>query len=274
MNILYIFEEITPYMPESQISLIGRYLPPKVQEAGHQIRVFMPKYGLVKERRYQLHEVIRLSGMNIVVDDVYHSLIIKVASISSARMQIYFIDNEEYFSRKAKFYDENGKFFEDNDERVIFFAKGVMETIKKLRWAPDIVHINGWIGALIPLYIKKSYREDPIFHNLKVVTSIYNQQFDDKFDKNFKKKIKFDGFSDADLKVMENSTYYDLMKLSIKYSDGVIIENPDVSKELEVFANELGKKIIYQNVDPQNPDFEAYLSFYQSLQENFVKTNV
>ncbi len=262
-NILYVFQEIMPYLPESQMSSIGRYLPQKIQELGNQIRVFMPRYGLVKERRNQLHEVIRLSGMNIVVNDMDHSLVIKVASIQQARMQVYFIDNEDYFQRKAFFKDENDKFFEDNDERVIFFARGVLETIKKLRWTPDLVHINGWLTSLIPLYLRKAYREDPIFQNSKVILSIYSDDFVEKLDSNMKKKIKMDGFVDNDLKVFEKSDYINLMKLAIKNSDGIIKASSKINPTLEKYAKNLKKPILeYQGEDEY---FDAYNEFYDKI---------
>lgn len=272
-NILYVFQEITPYLPETPMSIIGRQLPPKVQEKGNQIRVFMPKYGTIKERRHQLHEVIRLSGMNIVVNDIDHSLLIKVASIQSARMQIYFIDNEEFFHRKAMFHSEEGIFFEDNDERALFFARGVMETIKKLRWTPEILHINGWIGSLIPLYIKKSYKEDPIFSNTKVVVSLYDDQFPELFNNDFKKKIKFDGFTDNDIKTVEKPDYINLMKLAIKYADGVIEARPNVNQELIDFAKQQNKKFLSYTEDTDINE-DIYLDFYESVQKNQIPSQV
>ena len=164
-RVLYITQEITPHLPETPLSKIGRFLPQGIQEEGKEIRTFMPKYGCINERRHQLHEVIRLSGMNLIIDDADHPLIIKVASIQPARMQVYFIDNEEYFKRKAVFADEAGKQFKDNDERAIFFCRGVLETVRKLGWAPDIVHCHGWMTSLVPLYIKTSYKKEPIFEN-------------------------------------------------------------------------------------------------------------
>ena len=162
-KVLFITQEITPYVPESEMSLVGRNLPQAIQEKGREIRTFMPKWGNINERRNQLHEVIRLSGMNLIIDDTDHPLIIKVASIQSARMQVYFIDNEDYFQRKHTISDEEGNFFPDNDERSIFFARGVFETVRKLRWAPDLIYCQGWFTALVPLYLKKEYHDDPVF---------------------------------------------------------------------------------------------------------------
>lgn len=170
-RVLFISSEIMPYLPESEMSHIGRYLPQGIQEKGKEIRTFMPRFGCINERRNQLHEVIRLSGMNLIINDTDHPLIIKVASIQSARMQVYFIDNEDYFQRKHIITDEKGQFFEDNDERAIFFARGVFETVKKLRWAPDLIYCQGWFTSLVPLYLKKEYADDPIFAHSKVVFS-------------------------------------------------------------------------------------------------------
>src|SRR5512145_391352 len=172
-RVLFVAQEITPYLPESHMGLIGRHLPQGIQEKGREIRTFMPRFGSINERRNQLHEVIRLSGMNLIIDDNDHPLIIKVASIQQARMQIYFIDNEDYFSRKSIVADANGKEFEDNDERAVFYARGVLETVKKLRWAPDLVHCHGWMSSLVPVYLRSIYHDDPLFHNYKIVYSVY-----------------------------------------------------------------------------------------------------
>ncbi|HEX7411888.1 MAG TPA: glycogen/starch synthase, partial [Bacteroidales bacterium] len=176
-KVLFVTQEIAPYLKETQLGTIGRYLPQGIQERGREIRTFMPKFGTINERRNQLHEVIRLSGMNLIIDDTDHPLIIKVASIQSARMQIYFIDNEDYFQRKYVYYDKNNKFFKDNDERTIFFSRGVLETVKKLGWAPDLVHCHGWITSLVPLYIKRAFRDNPLFSDTKIIISIYDDDF-------------------------------------------------------------------------------------------------
>ena len=221
-KVLFVNSEILPYLPESDIAAVGRYLPQGVQESGKEIRVFMPRYGVVNERRNQLHEVIRLSGMNIIVDDLDRPLIIKVASISSARMQVYFIDNEDYFHRKAVYTDAEGNYFADNDERAIFFARGVLETVKKLRWKPDIVHCQGWISHLLPLYLRKAYHDDPIFSDAKVVLSLYNDSADLKFSEEMKSKIPVGRIKSADLDNFEAPDGINLAKLAIRYSDGVI----------------------------------------------------
>src|SRR3954468_6542045 len=188
-RVLFVSQEVTPYLDETPMSIIGRKLPQGIQERGKEIRTFMPKFGVINERRNQLHEVIRLSGMNLIIDDNDHPLIIKVASIQSARMQVYFIDNEEYFQRKMIFHDAKEKFFKDNEDRMVFFCRGVLETVKKLGWAPDIIHCNGWMTSLIPLFIKSSYKEDPLFQNSKVVYSVYDQDLEEKFSDTFVKKL-------------------------------------------------------------------------------------
>ena len=181
VKVLFISQEITPYLPETEMSLIGRNLPQGIQEKGKEIRTFMPRYGCINERRNQLHEVIRLSGMNLIIDDTDHPLIIKVASIQAARMQVYFIDNEEYFFRKNVLTNDEKNYYEDNDERAIFFARGVLETVKKLRWSPDLIHCHGWFTSLVPLFIKKHFKDEPLFMNSKVVYSIYDDEFTNVF---------------------------------------------------------------------------------------------
>ena len=228
-RILYISQEISPYLPESQIAKIGRNLPQNIQEKGKEIRTFMPKFGCINERRNQLHEVIRLSGMNLIIDDNDHPLIIKVASIQPARMQVYFIDNEDFFQRKAILKDEDGKFFEDNDERAIFFCRGVLETVKKLGWAPDLIHCHGWMTSLIPLYLKTSYKNEPLFEKSKVVTSVYNDCFDGSLDKNFAKKAMMDGVSKEDIDKFIDPTHQNLCTAAASWSDGVIVGSEDAA---------------------------------------------
>ena len=235
-KILFVNSEITPYLPESTISSVGRYLPQGIQENGKEIRSFMPRYGNINERRNQLHEVIRLSGMNIVVNDIDRPLIIKVASISSARMQVYFIDNDDYFHRKFVYTGEDGKFFEDNDERAIFFARGVLETVKKLRWKPDIIHCQGWISHILPLYLKKAYKDDPIFTDCKVVLSLYNEIADETFAEDMGSKIILPGVKNKDVEVLKTPTGINLAKLAIQNADGIIYGSPELPAELDEYA--------------------------------------
>lgn len=245
-RVLFVSQEITPYLDETFVGKISRKLPQGIQERGKEIRTFMPKYGCINERRHQLHEVIRLSGMNLVISDVDHPLIIKVASIPSARMQVYFIDNEEFFQRKAILNDKtSGKFFDDNDERAIFFVRGVVETVKKLGWAPDVIHCHGWFTALMPLYIKKYYSEDPLFADSKLVVSVYEDEFPKALNKKMIEKLGSDGFSKKDLKhISEEANYLNLVKQSIEFADGVIQGSEKINPELDKFIKKSGKPFL------------------------------
>ena len=186
-KILFINQEIAPYVPDTLMSLQGRDIPQAIQEKSHEIRIFMPKWGNINERRGQLHEVQRLSGMNLIIDDTDHPLIIKVASIQSAKIQVYFIDNDDYFSKRQ----DEGSDYSDNGERAIFFARGVLETVKKLRWVPDVIHCQGWMSAVVPLYIKTAYRDEPSYTNAKVVTSLYTRSLNQNLGDNFKRCVEF-----------------------------------------------------------------------------------
>lgn len=263
-RILFISQEITPYLEETSLAHIGRYLPAGVQDKGKEIRTFMPRFGCINERRNQLHEVIRLSGMNLIIDDTDHPLIIKVASIQSARMQVYFIDNEEYFNRKNTFRDGKKNFYEDNDSRTIFFCRGVLETVKKLGWAPDIIHCHGWITSLIPLYLKTSYKDDPIFANSKVVYSVYNHEFTEKFNPDFARKVKMEGISNEDLKLLKTSPdFVNLNLTAMKHADAIVQGSDKISPELAAFFKKTDKPNLgYHNVDEY---IKAYYNFYDEL---------
>jgi starch synthase len=262
-RILYISQEITPYLPESEMSEISRYLPQGVQERGREIRTFMPRYGCVNERRNQLHEVIRLSGMNLVINDTDHPLIIKVASIQTARMQVYFIDNEDYFHRKCILNDEDGSFFADNDERAIFFARGVLETVIKLRWAPDIVHCHGWLTSLVPLYIKKYYHDDPLFSQSKVVYSVYKDDFEGSLNKNFRKKLVVKGITSGDTKLIENPTFENVSKMAINFSDAVIQGSENIDSGVLNYISDSGK--LFLPYQPKEEYIDAYNDFYDQV---------
>ncbi|MDP4282202.1 MAG: glycogen/starch synthase [Bacteroidota bacterium] len=262
-KVLYVAQEITPYLKESPMGLIGRYLPQGIQEKGREIRTFMPRYGNINERRNQLHEVIRLSGMNLIIDDTDHPLIIKVASIQQARMQIYFIDNEDYFQRKFIFTDKNRKFFKDNDERAIFYSRGVLETVKKLGWGPDIVHCHGWITSLVPLFIKKAYKDNPLFTDAKVIFSVYDDEFQDLLNKDFANKVKMEGITPKDLKHYKTPSYVNLIKAAIDFSDAVIIGSPKINPELDQYIHESDKPFLeYQ---PMEKYIDAYSDFYDEV---------
>lgn len=248
-KVLFITQEITPYVSESEMSLVGRKLPQAIQEKGREIRTFMPKWGNINERRNQLHEVIRLSGMNLIIDDTDHPLIIKVASIQSARMQVYFIDNDDYFQNRLQVVDENGVEYEDNDARAIFYARGVLETVKKLRWCPDVIHCHGWMTALAPLYIKKAYKDEPSFRDAKVVFSLYDNDFKEPFHPDFASKLLLKGISKKDVAdLKEPVDYTALCKLAVDYSDGVIQQSEHVNEEVIAYASQIGKPVLgYQS---------------------------
>ncbi|MFT5215833.1 MAG: starch synthase [Glaciecola sp.] len=261
-RILYVSSEVVPYLPETEISSMSFEAPRMVNKQGGQIRIFMPRYGNINERRHQLHEVIRLSGINLVINDLDMPLIIKVASIPKERIQVYFIDSEEYFKRKATLTDENGNMFPDNDERAIFFAKGVIETVKKLNWAPDIIHVHGWLASLLPLYLKEYYKDEPLFSESKIVTSIYNQSFEETLDKGMIEKIRFDNVDESAICLLENPTYTNIMKVAINYSDALIVGSQEIPDELQTYLNDSKKPVLeYQE---QDAFAEAYTEFYNT----------
>lgn len=262
-KILYVSQEITPYLPENEMSEVGRYLPQLMQEEGCKIRTFMPRYGVVNERRNQLHEVIRLSGMNLIIDDTDHPLIIKVASIQAARMQVYFIDNEEYFHRRSVLTNKKEKDFKDNDERAIFFARGVLETVKKLRWSPDIIHCIGWFSGLVPVYLKNNYFDDPLFMNSKVIYSVYNDTFSKPLNKDLPKKLMLEGIKKEDLSLLSSTDFVDLNKLAIHHSDGVINGSQEMMPEIQGYINEFNiPNLEYQG----NENYvQAYSDFYDRI---------
>jgi starch synthase len=267
-KVLFISQEITPYLPESEMSRIGRYLPQGIQEKGREIRTFMPKYGSINERRNQLHEVIRLSGMNLIIDDTDHPLIIKVASIQSARMQVYFIDNEDYFHRKHVLKDENGDFFEDNDERAIFFARGVLETVRKLRWSPDIVHCHGWITSLVPLYLRRTFVDDPLYNNSKIIYSIYDDEFDLPLRKDFRDKLMMDGIRDEDVENLTQPSFENLTRLALDMSDAAIIGSPEINKSVQKYIKSFKKPVLEYKAEEEYID--AYSDFYDEILMNTV----
>lgn len=262
-RILFVSQEITPYLPETEMSVIARNLPQGIQERGKEIRTFMPKFGCINERRNQLHEVIRLSGMNLIIDDNDHPLIIKVASIQTARMQVYFIDNEDFFQRKFTLQDKSEKFFEDNDERSIFFTRGVIETVKKLQWAPDLIHCHGWFTSLLPIYIKQYYHDDPLFNKTKMVTSLYDQEFDEPLNKRLQDKLAWDGLNKKDLEVISDPTYLNFVKLAINFSDGVIFGSKDINPALKTYTEKISLPLLEYH--DETSYIEAYSNFYDKI---------
>lgn len=249
-------------MPQTEIATMTYALPKMVNENGGQTRIFIPKYGIINERRHQLHEVIRLSGINLIIDDMDMPLILKVASIPKERMQVYFIDSEDYFKNRLVQFDKNNKLYKDNDERSIFFAKGVIETIKKLNWAPDLIHVHGWIASLLPLYLKNFYKDDPMFETTKVIVSLYDNQIKGKLDKKVVDKLKFDEIQDKNLSILDDPTYENLYKISLALADGVIFAS-DIKNKYK----DLLKKIKIPELECySHDDFDKqYLDFYNKF---------
>ena len=263
-KVLFISSEVVPYMPQTEISNLTYNLPKVVNENGGLTRIFIPKYGNINERRHQLHEVIRLSGINLIIDDMDMPLILKVASIPKERMQVYFIDSEDYFKGRTGYSkDDDGNLFDDNDERAIFFVKGVVETIKKLNWAPNLIHVNGWIASLLPLYLKYYFNDDPIFQETKVVVSLYKDQIEGDLNKNFVNKIKFDGIEGDPLKSLSKPTYENLYRISAEYADGVILTS-DLKSKYSDILDKTKVPILECNFD--DPEYkEKYTNFYNSF---------
>ena len=263
-RVLFVSQEITPYLPETHMSKIARELPQAIQEKGREIRTFMPRYGCINERRNQLHEVIRLSGMNLIIDDNDQPLIIKVASIQAARMQVYFIDNEEYFQRKHIVTDKNNQFFSDNDERMLFFCKGVLETVKKLGWSPDVIHCHGWMTSLLPVLLKTKYKDDPLFAESKVVVSLYNDGFTPAMDHRLAEKLIMDGIESTDTQLLQVPDYNNLVRHATSFADGVVETEAGVNPELISFAKELKKPVLeLKNVGGELA--EACSEFYDEV---------
>lgn len=261
-KILFVSSELVPYLPENEVSLMSYETPRMVNSNGGQIRIFMPRYGNINERRHQLHEVIRLSGMNLVINDMDMPLIIKVASIPRERIQVYFIDNDEYFKRKATFSDADGNLFPDNDQRAIFFAKGVVETVKKLNWTPDIIHVHGWMASLLPLYLKKYYADEPLFETSKIVTSVYGKSFEGELDKTMIDKVAFDGIENDAIAALETPSYNNLLKVAVDHSDAVILAAEEIPDDLKSHISNLEKPVLpYVSIQEFE---EAYANFYNT----------
>ena len=254
-----------PYLPETELSTLSRRLVQAMQERGNEIRTFMPRYGCINERRNQLHEVIRLSGMNLIIDDNDHQLIIKVASIPSARIQIYFIDNDDFFARKAVITDAEGNEFEDNDERAIFIARGVLETVKKLNWSPNIVHCMGWMSAIVPIYLKKVFNDDPLFRDVKVVVSLCDDSFEQPFNEGFAQKVANEGVKDEKLADLTLPSYENLYRFVIDYADGIVVASENANPSLVEYARQSGKPVMEFEKKEEAEMFDNYNRFYEEL---------
>ena len=268
-RVLYITQEIVPFLPESEVSSTVRTLAQGVHERDKEIRIFMPRFGVINERRHQLHEVIRLSGMNLIVNDVDHPLIIKVASVPQARMQVYFIDNEEFFKRKRTYTNEDEKFFKDNDERAIFFCRGVVETVKKLGWTPDIVHCHGWMTGFLPLYLKKMYADDPHFSNAKIIYTPYADEFSGNLDSKLIDKLNFDKIANEDVAFLKTPNALNLNKTGAQWADAISIGSETINSELSSYINNSGKPVLDYQTEETLVD--THQGFYEKvLSENGV----
>jgi len=261
-RVLFISQGIEPYLEESHETKIGKHLPLSIQEKGVETRVFMPKYGLINERKRRLHEVIRLSGQNIVIGRNEQPLVIRVSSISELHMHTYFIANDHYFGRKYFLTDEEGKYFSDNDERAIFYARGVLETVKNLNWCPDIVHCHGWISCLVPVFLKKFYADNPFFANSKVVYSVYSDHSSKSVSRNFVNKLNKSGIPLEDAELYTKVNYEDTLKLAINYSDGVVISHKEVSKPIREYIKKLGKPYFKHK---ENKYGDSYITLYNNV---------
>lgn len=266
-KVLIVTQEMQPYTALSDMATITRMLAQHIQDSGMEIRVLMPRFGTINERRHRLHEVVRLSGMNIIVDDDDFPLIIKVASLPEARMQVYFLDNEDFFKRKSVFKDEEGEPFDDNADRTVFFCKGVIETVKKFGWAPDIVHCHGWMTSLIPLYLKTAYKADPLFQNAKVVYSVYADMLEKSVDDNFLAKATINNVTSDDLNAYQNGSGVTLHKGAIAYADAIIQGSETLSDHVKNELKNLDKPILPFAGEEY---LTTYLDFYQTLLEEKV----
>lgn len=270
-RILFISQEISPYLAEeSPIRLLNRQLPEYFQGHGYETRTFMPKFGEINERRNQLHEVIRLSGMNLIIEESDHPLLIKVASIQSARIQIYFIDNDDLFHRRKGVADENGVEYADNDDRVIFYARGAIETVKKLRWTPDIILCSGWMSALAPLYLKKAFNDEPFFANSKIVVMLDDNEYKKPFPTKFADKLRINGISNTDVRSIADFPvgYEELMRLAVDFSDAIVYATPTVNQRVANYAETKGKPILaYEETEDLTAACKRQWDFYQTLLE-------
>lgn len=261
-KLLFITHEMSPFLELTKISEITRQLPQAMQDKGLEIRILMPRFGNINERRNRLHEVIRLSGMNIVIAENDNPLIIKVASIPAARMQVYFLDNEDYFQRKHVFNDAKGKFYEDNDERTIFFCKGALETVKKLGWSPDVVHCHGWMTSLVPAYLRTIYKDDPTFKDAKIIYSVYEDSFSESLGKDFAAKAVMKGMQHDDVTSYTDATITAINKAAIEYSDAVVYGAENLNEDVLNFVKKSEKPILDYN---SSLDYENYYNFYQEI---------
>ena len=264
-RVLYVSQEITPYTGETEMGDVASLLPQRTQESGKDIRIFLPRFGTINERRHQLHEVIRLSGMNLIIDDFDHQLIIKVASIQKLRLQVYFIDNDEYFPSKQMFHDVEGNFMSNNDERMVFYCKGVIETVRKLGWSPDIIHCQGWFASLVPMYIKKLYSDDPLFEDVKIIYSVFDNLFEGVLSDTLHEKLLFENLKESEVASLKASNITNLHKFAIDYADAVVQASSDIDKDVLEHIKSSGKPFM------QYAGAEDYIDAYQNFYEQFIE---
>ncbi len=264
LRILYVASEIYPFLQTTEVADFVRKLPQAMQERGMEIRILVPRFGLINERKNRLHEVVRLSGINITVGDDEKPLIIKVASVPNAKLQVYFIDNEDYFQRKTVFVDKDDQFYADNDERAVFFCKGALETVRKLGWAPDVVHCNDWMTALIPLYLKTTYKNDPIFKDTKSVFTVYNNPFHFKFDEDLLDKVKAMDIHDDLLDSLRSLDYEGFIRIGAEYADIVVKADEDISETINSILDEFPDKKV-ELADEDGNYTETYYNLYNEL---------
>ena len=262
---MYVSQEIAPYTGETTMGDVASLLPQKTQESGKDIRMFLPRFGTINERRHQLHEVIRLSGMNLIIDDFDHQLIIKVASIQKLRLQVYFIDNDEYFPKKQMFDDLDGNFMTNNDERMIFYCKGVIETVRKLGWAPDVIHCQGWFTSLVPMYIKTLYADDPLFENVKVIYSVFDNSFDGVLSDTITDKLLYEKLEEKDVEGVKVPNINNLHKFATDYADAVVEASPEMDKEVLAHIKKSEKPFM------EYPGEEDYIDAYQDFYSQFIE---
>ena len=270
-RVLFVSQEISPFLTKTEVSNFTRRIAQSTQEEGKEIRVFMPRYGVINERRHQLHEVIRLSGLNLSIDDQDHPLIIKVASVAAARMQVYFIDNDDFFKRKQILHEEDGACCADNDERSMFFVRGVLETVKKLGWQPDLIQCNGWFSGMMALYIKHFYKKDPHFKETKVVYNLFNEGFEQPLDARFHEKLKFDGFPKAVLEKSKETDFISFTKLILEHCDGVTVAEPNLDPALRAIFDEAS--ILKQDYINEEHEAKAFSAFFDRVLDSSVVTN-
>lgn len=266
LKVLYVSSEISPFLDLTEVSKYVRKLPEVMQEKGMEIRILVPRFGLINERKNRLHEVVRLSGINISVGDEEKSLIIKVASIPTARLQVYFIDNDDYFHRKYALHDKDNKFYHDNDERAIFFSKGVLETVKKLGWSPDIIHCNDWMTSLIPMYLKTHYKKDPIFKNSKSVFTVFNSEFSHAFDpKSLINKAKMHDITESVFDPMLSGNYHSFVHMGIQYADYALLGEPELTDATEKYIANASSISLPEFQHTGDDNMEFFYNLYQEL---------